>query len=77
MTDIDPRLAAFIARCDALGQRLGISRSTLSHRLFKDVKRIDAIAGGGSDIGLGRLVTAERDLATFEAQADTADSQAA
>lgn len=68
MTEIDPRLAAFIARCDALAKRLDISRSTLSHRLFKDVKRIDAIAGGGSDIGIGRLSAAERDLSVLEGQ---------
>ena len=66
MSDIDPRLKAFIARCDALGSRLALPRSTLSHRLFKDTKRIDAIAGGGSDIGIGRLAKAERELAQIE-----------
>jgi len=63
---LDPRLAAFLGRCDLVAGRLKIKRSTLSTKLFMDGKRLDALARGGSDIGIGRLATAERELAALE-----------
>lgn len=62
----DPRLTSFLARCDHVAARLKITRATLSSRLFNDGKRIEAISGGGSDIGLRRLAQAERDLSALE-----------
>ncbi|MET3526176.1 hypothetical protein [Phenylobacterium koreense] len=35
-----------------MGERLRIRRSTLSTKLFKDGKRLDALASGGSDVGI-------------------------
>lgn len=66
MTQVDPRLAAFIGRCDRLAERLFVSRATLSLRLLRDGKRLDDIASGRSDIGVQRLSRAERDLAAME-----------
>lgn len=68
MPRIDPRLTAFLSRCDAVGVRLRIRRSTLSTKLFKDGKRLDALASGESDVGIGRLAQAETDLAALEGQ---------
>jgi hypothetical protein len=59
---LDPRLNAFIAACDSVAAGIGIARATLSTRPFMDGKRIDALASGQSDIGIGRLARAEREL---------------
>jgi len=66
MTQIDPRLSAFLARCDRLADRLRVSRATLSSRLLLDGKRLDDLASGRSDIGIRRLSRAERELAALE-----------
>lgn len=63
---LDARLQNFLDRCDAECNRLGVKRSTLSTRLFKDGKRLNQIASGNSDIGIGRLALAEADLAAME-----------
>jgi hypothetical protein len=63
MAYLDPRLAAFLKRCDAVAGGLGVKRSTLSTKLFKDGKRLRVLASGNSDIGIGRLAKAERELA--------------
>ena len=74
MTQIDPRLAAFISRCDLLAERLSVSRATLSSRILLDGKRLDDIASGRSDIGIRRLSRAERDLAALEGLEPTAQA---
>lgn len=63
---IDPRLADFVSRCDTVAPLLGVKRSTLSAKLFQDGKRIDVLADGKSDIGIGRLARAERELTALE-----------
>lgn len=77
MSDLDPRLAAFISRCDHIGELLGLKRSTLSTKLFTDGKRLDEIASGGSDIGIGRLAKAERALSALEGTASPRRATAA
>lgn len=77
MEPLDPRLAAFIGRCDLVAQRLKIKRSTLSTKLFMDGKRLDALVRGGSDIGIGRLAAAERELAALEGLASGSQRPAA
>ena len=69
MPQLDPRLAAFIERCNAVAAARDITRSTLSTKLFNDGKRLDEIASGASDVGIGRLARAERALATLEEHA--------
>lgn len=76
MGQIDSRLSAFIHRCDSAGERLNIKRSTLSTKLFMDGKRLDALASGESDIGIGRLAKAERELAALEGTAPQSRSAA-
>ena len=76
MTPIDPRVSAFIARCDSVAERLRISRSTLSTRLLFDGKRLDSLAAGASDIGVRRLGKAERDLSTYEGAQPTSQALA-
>jgi hypothetical protein len=66
MENIDARLSAFLSRCDALAPRLKLTRSTLSTKLFMDGKRLSALAEGRSDVGIGRLAKAERELAALE-----------
>lgn len=66
MPRADPRISAFLRRCDALCASATWKRSTLSTKLFNDGKRLDQIADGGSDIGIGRLARAEAELATLE-----------
>jgi hypothetical protein len=61
----DPRLSAFLARCDSVAHLLRLKRSTLSTRLFNDGKRLDQIATGG-DIGIRSLAGAEDRLAELE-----------
>lgn len=69
MTQIEPRLSAFVERCDKIVARGSMKRSTLSLKLFMDGKRIDALASGVSDIGIRRLAKAERELSAFESAA--------
>lgn len=76
MTQLDPRLAAFLVRCDTLADRLSVSRATLSSRLLMDGKRLDDIASGRSDIGIRRLSRAERDLAALEGLTPTTQALA-
>jgi hypothetical protein len=71
MAQIDPRLSAFLARCDQVAARLRLKRSTLSTKLFLDGKRLDALAGGESDVGIGRLAKAEQELAALEGVANS------
>lgn len=65
MDRIDPRLAAFLRRCDDATVRLGVKRSTLSTKLFNDGQRLKQIVAGG-DIGIGRLAAAEARLSELE-----------
>lgn len=67
MPQIEPRLSAFLRLCDGAARDLGISRSTLSTKLFTDGKRLDTLNGGKSDIGIRRLAAAEVELATLVA----------
>lgn len=76
MAQLDPRLAAFISRCDTLAPRLRLKRSSLSVKLFADGKRLDALATGESDIGIGRLARAERELSALEGSAPQAAAAA-
>lgn len=62
MSHIDPRLCAFISSCDAVASAMKLQRSSLSKRLFNDGKRLDSLADGKSDIGIGRLARAEEEL---------------
>lgn len=62
----------FISRCDVYAERRGIKRSTLSAWLFNDGKRLDQIAGGQSDIGIGRLARAMEHLTGLENEAEAA-----
>lgn len=63
MTD----LTVFLARCDAVAEALGITRTALSNRLLFDSHRLDEIAAG-KDIGVRRLARAEADLTRMEAE---------
>jgi hypothetical protein len=74
--EIDPRLAAFVSRFDAVAARLGVKRATLSTRVFNDGKRIEAILSGNSDIGIGRLAKAERELSALEGTTTSRDAAA-
>ena len=65
---LDPRLAAFLQRCDAFAEEIGVKRSSLSTTLFADGKRLDQIAAGGSDVGIGRLAEAEAALSAMESR---------
>jgi hypothetical protein len=76
MAHVDPRILAFISRCDALANRLRISRTTLSTRILFDGKRLDSIASGASDIGVGRLARAENDLSKYESAQPTSQALA-
>lgn len=67
----DPRLSAFLARCEQIAARLRISRATLSTRLLSDGKRLDQLYAGDSDIGILRLARAEQMLAGMEGQSPT------
>lgn len=72
METLATALADFISRCDAYAQRRGIKRSTLSAWLFNDGKRLDQIAGGQSDVGIGRLARAVTQLDGLEAESEAA-----
>lgn len=72
MNSLDPRISAFIDRCDAVCRLRRIKRATLSTRILHDGKRLEQIAGGVSDIGVHRLARAEKDLAALEAEAEDA-----
>ena len=61
-------ISAFLARCDALAQKRGISRSRLSTLLFNDGKKLDALADG-RDIGVLTLARVEKALEGLEASA--------
>ena len=63
---LDPRLGTFIMRCDSVAAAIGIARSTLSTKLFNDGKRLAQLAAGESDVGIGRLARAERELSALE-----------
>lgn len=65
--DMNP-ISDFLARCDAVAQRRGIRRSTLSTLLFNDGKRLDQLASGSSDVGVKRLAEAEAELGRVAAQ---------
>lgn len=66
MNRLDPRLQAFLSRCDAFAGRRGIQRATLSTKLFDDGKRLREIASGVSDVGIARLARAEAKLSELE-----------
>jgi len=74
MSSLDPRIAAFISRCDAVAKRLRVSRATMSTRILFDGKRLDSIAAGKSDIGVRRLAKAERDLSAYEGTQPTSQA---
>lgn len=71
MRTSDPRLTAFLARCEQVADRLKISRATLSTRILSDGKRLDQLHAGDSDIGILRLAKAEKTLAVLEGQSPT------
>lgn len=68
-------LEAFLARCDAVAARMGITRSALSNRLLFDSRRLDLIEQG-KDIGVRRLARAEETLAEMEIAAAVAKDRA-
>lgn len=76
MSKLDPRLAAFLERCDSVAVRLQITRKTLSSRLLLDGKRLDQIALGASDIGIARLAQAEREISALEGATPTPQAMA-
>lgn len=63
-------ISEFLERCDAVAERRGIRRSTLSTLIFKDGKRLDQLAKGNSDVGVLRLEEAKRDLERLAADAE-------
>lgn len=65
MEPVDPRLNAFLGRCQALAARSGASMATLSTRIFNDGRRLKEIQDGG-DVGINRLARAETALAQLE-----------
>lgn len=56
-------ISAFIQRCDAYTAEAGISRATLSNKLFNDSRKIDDLANEKVDVGVRKL---ERVQATLD-----------
>ncbi len=72
-------ISEFVQACDAYGSTAGISRATVSNKLFGSHRKIDQLASGAGDIGVKRFERACRELAvlvaggTLDGTADTAD----
>ena len=59
-------IPAFIERCNAYCAAAGISRVTLSKKLFDDTRRLNHLAAGVSDVGVMRLARAVDTLSGLE-----------
>jgi hypothetical protein len=68
MAETVPSLSAFLTRCDVVAAGLGLKRSTLSTRIFRDGKSLTQLHQG-RDIGVRRLAKAEAELAELEDEA--------
>ncbi|WP_168072839.1 hypothetical protein [Caulobacter sp. SSI4214] len=68
MSQLDPRLSEFVEGCYRYAQAAGLATSTVSTLLFNDGKRLNALASGESDIGIGRLAQAEAKLTGLAAK---------
>lgn len=68
---LDEVLPTFIQRCDAYANRAGISRVTVSKKLFGQTRKLDQLAKGEVDVGVARLREADQVLKTLEREADS------
>lgn len=66
---VKPEIRAFVARADAVAQRMGIRRFTMSRKLFGDTqgRTLENLAKGGGANVIGWF-DAHKRLAAFEAE---------
>lgn len=64
-------LQDFVSRCDAYAKAAGVSRVTVSKKLFGQTRKLDDLANGKVDVGYLRLVEAIKQLGLMEAEAAT------
>lgn len=62
MTD----LASFVARADAYAASVGVARSTVSKKLFRDTDTLDKLSDGWEGLGIGTFKQAIRRLTRLE-----------
>lgn len=56
----------FVARCDRYADGAGVSRVTVSKKLFGQTRKLDDLAKGLVDVGVKRLGEAEEQLTSME-----------